>query len=87
MRLALDIFMLLVTIGLLVYQAKQVGELRLKLYKSQRFAETVMDVLWDRIIPNQQMSFHEMEILLHRIDTETDARVRHMLRKPLTGKD
>ncbi len=70
-----------------VAQSQDIKRLEGKLNKTEGLLKTTKEVLWERIIPNQQFPFADMERMLENYSTEPNTMVRNMYRKILTGKD
>lgn len=78
--------LLALTVFHAVVQSRYIKNLKGQVQTANSLLYTTKEVLWERIVPNQQFPFADMEAMLTRLSTETNAGVKVLLRQKLTGK-
>lgn len=85
-------FVILVTLFVIVStiyvitQSRRIKELEGQVQSTNSLLTLTKDILWERIIPNQQFPYQDMEAMLTRLNVETNGGVKVLLRQKLTGK-
>lgn len=70
-----------------VKQSQRIKELEGTVRKYSGLYSTTKELLWARIIPDQQFPFGDMERMIERYHDESNVGIKNMFRKALTGKD
>ncbi len=87
MLIVISIIVLAFIVLYTIAQSQDIKRLERERDRNKVLLGATQEILWNRIIPNQQFPFEDMVRLIENYSTEPNAMVKRMYYKALTGKD